>query len=878
MQRYQQRMDNRQQPSKGQQHRRTLYEDDEENSSSADEDIYDRIAILAKEYGEEYEDDEEEENSSLTMRRNYPKHKNIPEDTPTSETNDPFSEDDKEDSEDQQEIQMKVQTRKALKDSKKFLHTTTRKMENKMNISHNQSVLSNALSKEKNDLYEATINQITSKDNWILSTSFDKCFEKIRKQVMSDVYSREKSKNRPMETYSRKPVVRTSQTSKGKTIEKKPVMQLVTNYDDKPLPTNNRRNYDDIPIRQPKQQEQQPIESKEPPKKKQQEQAPIPTTQKDKSRRQSKQKHISIEPYEATESELNALEGFFGSKKTLKIVSVGSVFVRVQKFWRANRKYNRNKAVLDLREMWRTTVFEMERAQYDHLDTSEYKRQLKYFAAQFCKEMHPQKPFTPGGKKPSSKDKHTFLHRKQQPAFLKNVNNKRSHSKSSTPATPPDTPTQPTPTNISPPSNAFSTPLRSPPTRPKEEIEFTPPISQSPRKDPQQKRPVASNDETQFTTPKKSNGMRRSLSSRVFRLETRANIENTPLSEQEATPFKEGPELNLTSNSDSTSIQPLQQTPNNMKSSPRNSPRKMTQKQVSSPNTTLNQSENNTTIMSEEKQPNNSVLSTPTKSVTNEISQNTSLNNITVSPIMRKAPPPPIEVKFLNSNDNEQEDPYEEDDEMEGYNDNHENDYSEHSDSLIEDNQFDNEDSELIEELEQSSTPERSTETKKAEETSASLNRAEENTNNNSSSLNNNIERFSLTYREEEVKKKAEALYNRTTGTLSDLLSPRGRQSTEIVQPVPSKQPEEEPKQSEVKSVERILVEETNLSISSHGSSVEKVPKPPSRKPPQPTLSLEESMERDRTRFAELENLCFSVDESSIIYQFDKEFVYNGLQ
>jgi len=78
------------------------------------------------------------------------------------------------------------------------------------------------------------------------------------------------------------------------------------------------------------------------------------------------------------------------------------------------------------------------------------------------------------------------------------------------------------------------------------------------------------------------------------------------------------------------------------------------------------------------------------------------------------------------------------------------------------------------------------------------------------------------------------------------------------------------------KSVRQTPPSKVNSNTDTQATS--STPKPPTRKPPQPKPTLEDLIENDRKQFADIDKLCFNTDTSSIVFQFDRHFVYSGFK
>ncbi|KAG2374614.1 hypothetical protein C9374_010633 [Naegleria lovaniensis] len=861
--------------------------------------------------------------------------------------------------EEQHDIQIKVQARKALKDSKRFLHSTTKQMEHKIAFSQNNSLMEKMLessARNKDVVVENLLHQmvIRNSKDWFLNLSFEQCYTKIRNIMRETTFSSERNKAK-FSTINNTKIHNSYNRREGDGLqnhndESRPVPEYYQSLDP---PSKLHKNQQIGVVRIPKNiKEEKPFVST--PRK--------PVQQVSSKQRLKKHKYQNRKLYHASEEEMMALEAYFGPELALDILEHADTFVSFQKYWRTNRKYRFNRKVQELRSMFQTTLFEMERAKLENYDTEDYARQIKYLASQFCIEMNPAKPYTPGPIKQSNKiDKHSFLHRKEEPTFLKKVKKKKKRgsnmhdmSKSS-----PQHPSPPVVMNdqqavVTTPNEqrndsipASSTPKRTPPI-PSLNSAFNRSVktigSISPKRfqlqSNNQSHECAESTTMQNvpSTPIRS-AQRKTLSSRVFKLQSRLdndrnNNSNTDLTPEAALSFEDPIDFQ---NRESSSIVEDSFQSNSSLSSRRDDSRELSSlpqfqdlENVSAESGTNDQTTNNTNRSS------NTPTRIPLEVTTNlnqELVDNEGISFSPVSlipplsPILRRAPPPPLEhAESEETKSNEEVDEEETITDIRSNTVASENNETRdalpllkepiddvviQSTSLSDDHQSNTSGKLDLEEFEQQLQMESKyfspkilfEELDRAEQdrmscetfSHTSTNSDEENFNelhilqtsvDDYIPANNSKKLTTLPSGASESTYSPMTVFNQSNNEPSIELLPQL-----IERPNSTFKPADElvgvTNSSKDSNVEDVVSKELqrydsiNASKSSHSSTLGEVtstPRPPSRKPPQPSLSLEELVEKDRVLFAEIENLVFSLDESSVIFQFDRNYVYSGFK
>ncbi|KAF0973612.1 hypothetical protein FDP41_008316 [Naegleria fowleri] len=865
------------------------------------------------------------------------------------------------DEDNRQDIQIKVQARKALKDSKHFLHSTTRNLEHKITFSQNNSLMNKMLesrARNKSVSIEKLLQQMMNRNSrdWFLDLSFEQCYSKIRNAMREITFKSERNKKRT-----------TSSKSEGKN-------NALINLDkiDKPkkhfqhsshqaLDANDETTMTMMSKKQHKEKKHARTDNRNHRENPEGPPTSVTTPRKPLHKAPSKQlpkkqkKSRPVKPYQASEEEMIALESYFGPEMAMEILQHADIFVSFQKFWRANRKYRFNRKVQELRSMFQTTLFEMERAKLENYDTEDYARQIKYLAAQFCAEMNPSKPYTPGPLKQSQlkHDKHSFLHRKEDPTFLKKVKKKKKRESNNTTSPPQQQPSIDDPTmheqpavtttplrsdsfeGVSPSSTEHtspnneqqttsSTPKRTPPI-PSPSSAFKSPVKTIGSISPKHLTQSSNNNPeiVQPTTPKRMMP-RKTFSSRVFKIQTKLGSNNNNNSD-----LQDSPEAKFTFDDALDSSEKDLIESDNKNESVHTSSTLASNVDCGSPRQTLDGFSHADNASSVEIHDMKELSGTNIRTSCEEKDMNQSLENVPenedvnisrlsqippLSPILRRAPPPPVtddqaeqdetksseglldqsgtSVDNHQSSDNEDE-IVERRDDLESEDRVNQSSFSEDESTSSADLEFEQKlqmESKyfspkiLFMELEKANHNRLSSEVSSGPNSDLSdeekfkelhiLHKTDDddflpNTQNliTTPSFENGSERKSFKHLESKagsalmepnsIFKKLGTSNNSRDSQGNDNNSPPSRAELPPLDPI------------------GVTLSRNTSSLSQEGSST---PRPPSRKPPQPSLSLEELVERDRTRFAEIENLVFSSDESSIIFQFDRNFVYSGFK
>ncbi|KAL9647463.1 hypothetical protein ABK040_006824 [Willaertia magna] len=472
-------------------------------------------------------------------------------------------------------------------------------------------------------------------------------------------------------------------------------------------------------------------------------------------------------------------EETYGEEITRKLINYIPAIVNFQLFWRTFHKYNHSEKITEIRRQFKETQMEIENAYSQGFDAKPLEKTLKFFSNEFCEYMNEQVKYVPP--KPKATKKHNFLHRKEPPQFLK---------KKKTPEKSPCTIENENHLSISPTTlvnqEEQSTTLNN------EEV-----ITDNNNNEQYSEKYDDFQDEVIIHTPKPNNDLRRSLSNRIFKL---AKLDTevipptmNPLDDENVSNQEDKSQEIEAVNSvieESSGITPQ---------SSNSTQNLTTDPQFSEEHYTPNVHAPSPQITS----PRSTTKNVPTLILPTVTERQTNLTPPPLSPIRRRAPPPPqTEIPLIRK----------EIDEM------YESESGDDSPKVSED-----------------------------------------------------------------IKRKAEELYN-SPSKLQQIIKAQQIQSpvkvnspkrsiSKVSTPPSDKKPNLNSSQLSNRSIA-----ELNESIKSWASSSSNSLKPPTRKPPEPQLTLEELLEIDRKAFREIELRAFPSRDKTIVAHFSKDFVWQMLQ